>query len=337
MKKTKKGFLANESGAVAVYVALGLVVLLGCTALAVDIAHMVSVKRELVKAAEAGALSGARALWPMALPVDNNVIVTPNCAYAENIARLAAEKNQVDGRNFTDDSEITVEAGRWDYATRVFTPGNNANANSIRVTTRRTNVPMIFAKIIGEHYRNMSASAIAVMDYATDIGNPCLPICVDQNAAFDSEGNVKNIDIMVHMTPDVNDNAGWFVVPPDSASASQLKDYVNNTDYCSTVAIDTIINLQNGADASVMAAINDKFIQCKDTDGTWTVSVPTVNTIKFLQNESVTNFVGLKITKVITTTNDKQVYGHLVKMAAVPKGLPGGGKGGVLAFPKLVQ
>jgi Flp pilus assembly protein TadG len=337
MKKVKKAFLANESGAVAVYVALGLVVLLGCTALAVDIAHMVSVKRQLVRAAESGALSGARALWPMTLPVDNSGNVAPNCAYAENIARVAARKNEVDGRTLGTDTEITVEAGRWDYATRVFTPGSNANANSIRVTTRRANVPMIFAKIIGQDYRNMSATAIAVMDYATDIGNPYLPICVDQNAAFDPEGNVKNVDIKVHMSPDTNDNAGWFVVPPDSASAAQLKDYVINSDYCSTVAIDTVINLQNGADASVMAAINDKFIQCKMADGTWTVSVPTVNTIKFLQNEKVTNFVGLKITKVITTTDDKQVYGHLVKMSAVPKGLPGGGKGGVLAFPKLVR
>ena len=64
MKKARKGFWGNESGAVAVYVAVGLVAFLGCAALALDIAHLVSVKRELVKAAEAGALSGARGLWP---------------------------------------------------------------------------------------------------------------------------------------------------------------------------------------------------------------------------------------------------------------------------------
>ena len=67
MKQVRKGFCGNESGAVAVYVAIGLVVFLGCGALALDIAHLVSVKRELVKAAEAGALSGARGLWPVTL------------------------------------------------------------------------------------------------------------------------------------------------------------------------------------------------------------------------------------------------------------------------------
>ena len=67
MNQARKTFIDSESGAVAVYVAILLVVLLGAGALAIDIAHLVSVKRELVKAAEAGALSGARGLWPVDL------------------------------------------------------------------------------------------------------------------------------------------------------------------------------------------------------------------------------------------------------------------------------
>jgi Flp pilus assembly protein TadG len=336
MNRLRKGFLSNESGVVAVYVALGLVVLLGFGALALDIAHMVSVKRELVKAAEAGALSGARALWPMELPVDNPASITPNPYYAKYMAKLAAEKNKVDGTSLISDSEITAEVGRWDYATKVFTPGDTANANGVRVTASRANVNMFLAQVLGQSSKNMRASAIAVMDFATNIGSPYLPITVDQNAAIDPDGNVKDIDIRVHMTPDVNDNAGWFVVPPDSASAAKLKDYIINGS-CLPVEVGTVINLQNGADGSVLAAIQDMFVQCKAADGTWTVGIPTVNTVKFGQDEPVTNFVGLKITKVITTTDDKQVYGHLVKMSEVPKGLPGGSKGGVLAPPKLVQ
>jgi Flp pilus assembly protein TadG len=80
MNRLKKEIFTNESGVVALYVAIGLVVLLGFGALALDTAHMASVKRELAKAAEAGALSGARALWPMALPVDTMGNVTPDCA-----------------------------------------------------------------------------------------------------------------------------------------------------------------------------------------------------------------------------------------------------------------
>jgi hypothetical protein len=91
------------------------------------------------------------------------------------------------------------------------------------------------------------------------------------------------------------------------------------------------INLQNGADASVLAAVQDEFNKYMGADGSWTVVIPTVNTVKFGQDEQVVRFVGLKITEVLTTTSDKKVTGHLVDMCEVPKGLPGGPKGGVLA------
>ena len=134
MNRVKKEFFENESGAVAVYVAIGLVVLLGCAALALDIAHMVSVKRELTKAAEAGALSGARA--PLAAgSYPPPPAGTPDCTNAENVARTTATKNRVEGANLTT-GEVTVEVGRWDYATKQFTPGISANANGVRVTTR---------------------------------------------------------------------------------------------------------------------------------------------------------------------------------------------------------
>ena len=48
----------------AVSVAVVLVVLLGMSAVAIDYGHMVSVSRELHKAADAGALAGARSLVP---------------------------------------------------------------------------------------------------------------------------------------------------------------------------------------------------------------------------------------------------------------------------------
>jgi len=55
-------FGADQSGAIAAYVAVGLVAFLGFAALTVDIGYMVSVKSELQKAADAGALAGARGL-----------------------------------------------------------------------------------------------------------------------------------------------------------------------------------------------------------------------------------------------------------------------------------
>jgi len=81
MNRMKKGFFDTESGAVAVHAAIGRGVLMGSIDLSLDIARLVSVKRELVSAAEAGALSGARGLGLFNLPAASDR--DPNWSNAE--------------------------------------------------------------------------------------------------------------------------------------------------------------------------------------------------------------------------------------------------------------
>jgi hypothetical protein len=327
---------ADKSGSVAVTSAIAITVLIGILALGVDIAHMVMVESQLQKAADAGALAGVRAMWPMVLPVQTNETVIPNCGNGENVAKLTAQNNPVDGSALAYDSEITAQAGRWDYASRTFSPGSTVNANGIKVTTHRNGVTLFFAKIFGISNGNLSASSVAVMDFTSGIGRGCLPIALDHNVACDSDGNVnEGTEIVVHMTPDNDDNAGWFVVPPDSAAAATLKDYVDNFS-CPALNQGDTINLQNGADASVIAAIKDEFINYQG-GVSWFTVVPTVLVPKFGQSQPIETFVGLEIDKVINTTDDKQVHGKLVKLTGSSSGLPGGSKGGVLAPPKLVR
>jgi uncharacterized membrane protein len=176
IKRVRKGVWGNESGAVAVYAAIGLVVLLGCAALALDIAHLVSVKRELVKAAEAGALSGARGLWPKNLSGADSR--DPDWFRALYQGFTTAAKNKVEDINLRF-GEVLVEVGRWNYATKQFTLDISANANSVRVTTWRNHVQTILAQVLGQGPRNMSASAIAVMDFATAVGKGTIPIAVN--------------------------------------------------------------------------------------------------------------------------------------------------------------
>jgi Flp pilus assembly protein TadG len=326
MKRVRKEFFDNESGAVAVYVAIGIVVVLGCAALALDIAHMVSVKRELAKAAEAGALSGARNLWPQDLT--NAVGRLPNCANAETWARITATKNRVDNTNLTA-GEVTVEVGRWDYATKQFTPGSNANANGVRVTTSRANVQMMFAPIFGVNSKNMSGTAIAVMDFTKVLGQGCLPIAVNQDYSNDV-GRV----VYIGFNPDPVDNGGWFSVDPDSASASTFKDYINHGSCPSLEADRTIINLQNGSDASVLHLMKDKM--ALHPSG-WETCLPVVDTPKFNHSELVKNFVHILITEVKDTGNPKYVKGTVLPLGQSASALPGGGNQGALAPPKLVN
>jgi Flp pilus assembly protein TadG len=325
MNPLRQAFGKDDSGAVAVYVAIALMVLLGGAALALDIAHMVSVKRELTKAAEAGALSGARGLWPQDLSTAASR--DPDCVTGTNIARTTATKNRVEGANLTP-GEVTVEVGRWDYAAKVFTPGISANANGVRVTTRRDNVPMILAQVLGQGPRNMRASAVAIMDFAGAIGRGCLPIAVNQDYA-----QTPHIVISIGFNPDPEDNGGWFAVAPDSAAASVFKAYIEN-DSCPPLHIGDLIDLNNGCDTSALQVLSDEL--ANHPDG-WIVFLPVVDTPKFNHQDNIDAFVPVRITEIIKTGTPKYVKGEVLTMAEAASALPGGGNFGALAPPKLVQ
>jgi Flp pilus assembly protein TadG len=327
MNKAKRAFLANESGGVAVYMALALVALLGCAGLALDIAHMVNVKRELTKAAEAGALAGARGLWPTILP-STSASRSPDCVAAQTWALNAAVSNKVDSTNLTTD-EVTVEVGQWNYATNQFTPGMSSNANGVRVTTHRAQVHMIFAKVLGQYYRNMSATAVAIMDFASAVGQGTLPIAINQ--PYTDPGT----PIFINFTPDPYDNGGWFANPPDNANAVTFRDYINNAS-CPPLHVGDIINLQNGNDTTCLNELSAKLAQ--QPEGFLDTLLPVVDASTFNQNEPVVGFVPFRITGVLNSGSPKGVWGTVISLTEMQSALPGGGgKYGGLAPPKLVQ
>jgi Flp pilus assembly protein TadG len=330
MKRWKKGFFDNESGAVAVLSALGLVVLLGCAALALDVAHLVAVKRELVKAAEAGALSGARGLWPVNLV--NGTSRDPDCTAGAAKALTTTTGNRVDGTNLGT-TEVTVEVGRWDYATKQFTPGANSSANGVRVTTRRDGVQMILAHVLGQGPRNMSASAVAIMDFVGAVGKGSLPIAV--NSAYTNPPFPNTNSLFINFTPDPSDNAGWFTDPPDPASAKTIKDYIDGN--CPPLYQFQQINLQNGNDAACLNDLLTHLNAVKAAGGDWIVCLPVVDTDKFNQQAPIEAFCSFEITAVEATGNPKGITGYVKDLSCFENAMPGGAKSGALAPPKLVQ
>ncbi len=213
-------------------------------------------------------------------------------------------------------------------ASKTFTAGCTTTSNAARVSTRRNGVIMLFAKIFGISTTNLSATATAVMDFASAVGKGCLPIVLDKN--YTNPGT----QIIIKMTTDITDNAGWFVLPPDSASAATLKDYVNR-DNCPPLKIGDIINLQNGADASVLAAIKDE-LNTYHPNG-WDTFLPVVDTPKPNQQQPVVAFVPFRITNVVSTTSAKRVEGYVLNILDMPSALPGGPNYGALAPPKAVR
>lgn len=169
MNRVGKKFFKNESGAVAVVSAIGMVVFLGCAALALDIGHMVSVKGELQKAADAGALAGARGLTLIA--------PAPNWANGTTVGTATVQKNSVDGSLLTD---CTVLPGYCDLS---WSPSQKATANlkatgivpgpndiaAVKVTVSKSSgnnggpLTMAFAKVLGISTASLSARAVAAM------------------------------------------------------------------------------------------------------------------------------------------------------------------------------
>ena len=102
-------FLADQDGAIGIVIALLLPVLFGFAGLAVDIGHSYAVKSQLKNAADAGALSGARALVPY-----TGSPATPNWAEALSKAPEAVKLNRADNKQLTD-CEVTY--GYWSFTT----------------------------------------------------------------------------------------------------------------------------------------------------------------------------------------------------------------------------
>lgn len=146
----------RRRGAVVVWAAFCLVIVVGFLALAVDSGFITLTQSELQNAADAGALSGARALAKGRDSAINAVQkwAAKNIAAGKKVAIVAAED---------------VEVGKWDDATAAFTPLSalsNQSPNAIRVTCRRTAsrgnpLGLFFAPVIGVSNSDVIATAVA--------------------------------------------------------------------------------------------------------------------------------------------------------------------------------
>jgi hypothetical protein len=148
--------IRNENGQVLVFVALAILVILGLAALGIDVGFMYSVRHELQRSADAGALAGASrfveadSAWS-ANPGD------PVMVQADARARQFAAMDPVAAKPLDPTTEVAVAFPSQDR---------------VRVTTRRT-VPLFFARVLGRTNQQISATAVAEAAVA-DTGVQCL-------------------------------------------------------------------------------------------------------------------------------------------------------------------
>ncbi|MFH1597412.1 MAG: pilus assembly protein TadG-related protein, partial [Pseudomonadota bacterium] len=223
MREKMRNFFKELGGAGTAVAGLCMMVILGVAALVVDIGHLATVKGELQRAADAGSMAGARALWPMAVPMITNPPAGPDCYSAKGVAlsTSTSANNQVDGEVLTA-ANLAIVVGNYDYATRVFVPKSDCTltSNAVKVTAQKDVNTIFFASIWNLTSMQPAATATGTMSFAKAVGKGTVPIAI--NKIFVVPGDTVYIDF----SPDAVNSGGWFANPPDKIGAKTFKDYI---------------------------------------------------------------------------------------------------------------
>jgi Flp pilus assembly protein TadG len=324
-------FPREQRGSGTATAGLCMMVILGASALVADIGNLIIVKEELQRAADAGAMAGARALWPTALPMMLNPPSNPNCVSAKDVALSTAThaSNKVSGQTLTV-ADLSIEVGNFDSATKGFTPRTDCTltSNAVRVKAQKTINNIFFGRILNIDSLETKAEAIGTMSFAKAVGKGTLPIAI--NKMYVIPGN----ELFINFVSDPNDNGGWFANPDDKDNATTFRDYIVDGS-CKPLKIGDKIELQNGQDTAALHALKAKLNQHPEGLDTF---VPVVNTSDFNHSETIEGFVPFRILEVKDTGNDKGIRGKVIALAICKGALPGSDVNcGTLAPTKMVK
>jgi hypothetical protein len=179
--------LLGRRGAVVVFTAILIVVILGFVAFAVDIGYIANTKTELSRAVDAGALAGVGVL-PQGL------------AATVPVVRQYVKANIVGAREVKDE-EILVEVGHWNSATGTFTPSDEY-PSALRVVVQRPNQPLFFGRVFGKDDFDLQLEAIAqyqprdimlTLDFSASMNDDSTYAAMDTLGAAHVTANLQQI------------------------------------------------------------------------------------------------------------------------------------------------
>ncbi len=144
----------NNRGQVLVFVALAIFVILGLAALGIDVGYMYSVRHELQRCADAGALAGASAFRQYGKD-SNDTSIVDGTMTTKNVAEARAIDFAT--RDKVSTSRLNTVAGDVVSVSFPTTP----NLLRVRVDVQRT-APLFFARVLG--WNNVAIPAFAVAE-----------------------------------------------------------------------------------------------------------------------------------------------------------------------------
>jgi Flp pilus assembly protein TadG len=303
-------FLRQDRGGVAVLVSLLVVVFGGMLAVAVDLGHVLKVKAELQRSADAGALAGVLAMFPKG--------AAKNCTGAVSTGKEFVQKNKIDGLGLTTD-DIVAEYGEWErnlatgQFTGVFKTSSCETANAVRVRVNK-GVNMWFASMIGVNAITPVAEAVAISKIGgqTKAGEG-FPFCIDKSKV-PPDGEAREILINTQ-------NSDFGCWTPFDDPNGKVKDYLDNTLTVPPLWIGKIINVKNGVTTPDLNAVEDNYIGK-------IVTVPVVTDGEHSGTTPILGFAKVKILGVETPgggSGDKFLRLETLEQYYTDDGVNGGG------------
>ncbi len=215
---------SDRRGATLVLIAILMVALLGMVAFAIDLGYIATVKTELQRSVDAGALAGAGLL------VEGEAIAT---AEVMNFIQM----NKVGGSDFNfsgeggepaldsgTSDEIEIETGHWDPDTKEFTV-SDVLPSTIRVAVTRANQPLFFGRIFGKEAFNVSAETVA-MYQPRDI-----MLVLDCSGSMNDDSELKSISSLSRELVELNLYAIYNQLgSPTYGNLQWTPQYINSTD-----------------------------------------------------------------------------------------------------------
>lgn len=295
-------FLRRECGGVAVMVSMMMVVFGGMLAVAVDLGHVFKVKAELQRAADAGALAGAMAMFPPG--------AAKTCSGAVAKGEELAQTNKIDGLSGED---LVVESGRWVMPSGPFQTSNCENANAVRVQIKQ-GVNMWFASIMGVNTMTPAAEAVAVSKMAGKIkAGEAFPFCIDKSRV-PPNGEAREILINTQSS----DFGCWT---PFEDPNGKVKDYLNGSLTAPPLWIGKIINVKNGVTTPDLNTIENSYIN-------QVVTVPVITDGEHSGTTPILGFAKVKILGVKQPgggSGDKYLSLETLEQYYTDDGVSGGG------------
>ena len=287
----------NQAGVSAVIVAIVLTMLIGFTALAVDVGYMYVTKNELQNVADASALAGAGYLGSIYenLSYDEQQTHVFSRDNIVGVAQQVAFKNQAAKMNISiNDADVTI--GAWDGGTGTLAPmaAPIVGPDAVKVIARRdgsANGPILtfFARIFNIDTVNVSADATAALTGQSTAGPGGLPFPAGISKKWFEKPEYCEQPIKFYPTGDLEGCAGWHTYDESPASASRLRkilEGLTNGTYESpeTQAGETKFTFTGGTVTSAfdemkalfdaMKVLNDGVLDADENPETWTTSVP---------------------------------------------------------------